>query len=269
MLDRSHKGQGGWFEQLRQYLRAMYEGDTRTAHRFRYSLLVFDLATILFIVSTSFLHRTTIVEAFDILFGIMILADFVARLIVSHNRMRDLLHPATWADAIAILSFLAPLASEGAGFLRVLRTLRLLHTYRLLARLRVDSPWFRRNEELTLAIVHLAVFLFVMTGLVYETQHWTNPQIRNYVDALYFTVTALTTTGFGDITLQGTTGRLISVVIMIFGVTLFLRLLRTLLQPHKVRFACPACGLQRHDVDAVRCKACGTVLNIPDEGTIV
>ena len=43
-----------------------------------------------------------------------------------------------------------------------------------------------------------------MTGFVYETQHGRNPEIGNYVDALYFTVTALTTTGFGDITLQGT-----------------------------------------------------------------
>jgi voltage-gated potassium channel len=99
----------------------------------------------------------------------------------------------------------------------------------------------------------------------YEAQHWSNRQIRNYVDALYFTVTALTTTGFDDITLPGTVGRLISVVIMIFGVTLFL-LVRALLQPQKVRFACPCCGLQRHDFDAVHCKACGTILNLPDEG---
>ena len=141
--------------------------------------------------------------------------------------------------------------------------------YQLLARLRADSAWFRSNEEITITIVHLTVFLFVMTGIVYETQHWTNPQIRNYVDALYFTVTALTTTGFGDITLQGSLGRLISIVIMIFGVTLFLRLVRALLQPHKVRFGCPACGLQRHDIDAVHCKACGKLLNIPDEGAVM
>jgi voltage-gated potassium channel len=56
---------------------------------------------------------------------------------------------------VAIVSFLAPLAGEGAGFLRVLRTLRLLHTYQLLARLRADSAWFRRNEELAITIVHL------------------------------------------------------------------------------------------------------------------
>ena len=44
------------------------------------------------------------------------------------------------------------------------------------------------------------------------------------------------------------------------------RLLQALIRPHKVRHACPACGLQRHDVDAVHCKACGKLLNIPDEG---
>src|SRR6516164_2819425 len=108
--------------------------------------------------------------------------------------------------------------------------------------------------------------MFVMTGIVYATQSSHNKQIANYADALYFTVTAPTTTGFGDVTLPGTTGRLITVVIMIFGVTLFLNLAKALLAPSKVRFPCPICGLRRLDSDAVHCKACGTVLNIPDEG---
>jgi voltage-gated potassium channel len=251
------------------YLRFLYEAEHPTAHRFRYGLLAFDMLTVLFIVSTSFVARTPLIAVLDVLLGLLILADFVARLMISKRRIADLCQPSTWADIVAIVSFLAaPFVGEGAAFLRVLRTLRLLHTYQLLARLRADSGWFRRNEEITLSIVHLAVFLFVMTAIVYETQYWRNPEIRNYIDALYFTVTALTTTGFGDITLPGTTGRLISVVIMIFGVTLFLRLVRALLQPQKVRFPCPRCGLQRHDFDAVHCKACGTILNIPDEGAL-
>ena len=174
----------------------------------------------------------------------------------------------TWVDLAAVVSFLAPVTGEGAAFLRILRTLRLLHTYQLLARLRADSPFFCRHEEVIVAATNLCVFIFVMTGIVYETQHWTNPHIGNYADALYFTVTVLTTTGFGDITLPGTTGRMISVVIMICGVTLFLRLAQILLRPNKVHFPCPACGLQRHEPDAVHCKACGIVLNIPDEGDI-
>jgi voltage-gated potassium channel len=251
---------------LRDRLRLLYHGRSLAAHRFRYALLAFDILTILFIVGTSFIPRTPLVEYLDLIFGVIILVDFCARIWVSSHPAREFAYPATWADMVAIFSFLAPIVGEGFGFLRILRTLRLLHTYQLVARLRSDSTFFRRNEEAITAVINLIVFIFIMTGIVYETQHWRNPAIANYVDALYFTVTALTTTGFGDITLQGSLGRLIAVVIMIFGVTLFLRLLQTLLRPQKVRFPCPGCGLQRHEADAVYCKACGTALNIPDEG---
>ena len=251
---------------LQSRLRHLYEGQTADASRFRYGLLAFDLVTILFIVGTSFLPRNELLEWLDAIFGIVILADFCARMAISRKPLREWLHPATWADVAAIVSFLAPLIGEGAGFLRILRTLRLLHSYRLLARLRNDFTYFRAHEEVIVATANLAVFLFVMTAFVYETQHASNPQIANYADALYFTVTALTTTGFGDITLPGTLGRLISVVIMIFGVTLFFALARAVLRPNKVRYPCPKCGLTRHEPDAVHCKSCGEILNIPDEG---
>jgi voltage-gated potassium channel len=253
-------------DSLRERLRLLYHGRSLTAQRFRYGLIAFDILTVVFIIGTSFVPREPWIEYLDLIFGVVILVDFCARIWVSPHPLREFAHPATWADMVAIFSFLAPIVGEGLGFLRILRTLRLLHTYQVVARLREDSSFFRRNEEAITAVINLIVFVFIMTGIVYETQHWRNPAIANYVDALYFTVTALTTTGFGDITLQGSLGRLIAVVIMIFGVTLFLRLLQTLLRPQKVRFACPECGLQRHEVDAVYCKACGTKLNIPDEG---
>jgi voltage-gated potassium channel len=234
--------------------------------RFRYGLLAFDIGTISFIVLSSFVPRTIATEALDVVFGLLILADFSSRLLISRNRLRELANPVTWADAVAIISFLAPLTGEAAAFLRILRTLRLLHTYQLLVRLRRDFAFFRHHEDVILATAHLAIFIFIMTGIVYETQHRRNPEISNYVDALYFTVSSLTTTGYGDIVLSGSLGRFLSVLIMIFGVTLFFRLARAVLQPNKVRFRCPVCGLGRHDIDAVHCKACGTVLNIPDEG---
>jgi len=253
-----------WVEKLR----FLYESDAHEAHRFRYGLLVFDVATIVFIIVSSFLPRYRAMEWIDVIIGLLVLSDFLARIAISRNRLRDLAHPVTFADIASIVSFLAPVVGEGIGFLRILRTVRFLRTYQLLSRLRQDSTFFRCNEDLIIASVNLGVFIFVMTGFVYETQHWSNDQIGNYVDALYFTIAALTTTGFGDITLAGTLGHLISVVIMIFGVTLFLRLLQVLLRPNKVRHPCPVCGLQRHDRDAVHCKACGTILDIPDEGSI-
>ncbi|TNC71693.1 potassium channel family protein [Rubellimicrobium roseum] len=246
-------------------MRELYEGHSDRAQRFRTWLLAFDIATVVFIVATSFSERGVSVEIVDAVLGVVILLDLLARLAISRNRPREFLRLSTWTDIVAIVSFLAPLTGEAGGFLRVLRTLRILHTYTLLNDIRDPHHPISRNEEVILAVANLGVFIFVMTAIVYETQHRTNPEIGNYADALYFTVTALTTTGFGDITLPGTTGRMLTVLIMIFGVTLFLRLAQVLFRPSKVRFGCPTCGLLRHDPDAVHCKACGTLLNIPND----
>ena len=109
------------------------------------------------------------------MFGLIILADFGARLFISRHRLRDLLNPPTWADIAAIVPSSRRWSGEAAGFLRILRTLRLLRSYQLLARLRADFKSFRRHEEIIIAVANFAVFLFVMTGFVYETQHASNP----------------------------------------------------------------------------------------------
>ncbi|MBL6458115.1 two pore domain potassium channel family protein [Belnapia sp. T6] len=254
-------------DRLRVALRRLYRAEVPEARRFRYALLGLDLVSIGWIVTASFLPLSTLVLAVDVGLGLVLLAEFATRIGASARPWRNLMRPLELADLLGILSLLlAPLLHGALGFLRVLRTLRLLHSVRLIASLRSDLPFFRQNEEAALAAAQLGVFIFVMTGVVFETQHRGNPHITNYSDALYFTVTTLTTTGFGDITLQGPLGRLLSVVIMLAGVTLFLRLAQTLFRPNKVRFSCPDCGLQRHEPDAVHCKACGILLNIPNEG---
>ncbi len=247
-------------------MRLVYESDAPWARRARDAMLTFDLAVLAFVVLTSFMQPTAWVETVDAVLGLVLLVEFTANLVASRDVRRDLLRPWTWMDAVAIASFLAPVSGEALGFLRALRLMRILRIFRVLDRLREVSPAFRRNEEAAIAATNLLVFVFVMTGLVYATQHRSNPHITNYLDALYFTITSLTTTGFGDITLPGTVGRLLSVIIMFAGVTLFLKLAQAMFRPSKVRFECPTCGLMRHEPDAVHCKACGVVLRIPNEG---
>ena len=105
-----------------------------------------------------------------------------------------------------------------------------------------------------------------MTALVFVLQAGSNAGITDYVDALYFTVATLTTTGFGDIVLSGPMGKLLSVFIMLIGVALFLRLAGAIFRPTKVKYTCPECGLNRHDIDAVHCKHCGEGLKIETSG---
>src|SRR6188474_3675954 len=107
------------FDSFRRSIRDLYEGATETGVRFRYALLAFDIVTVLFIIATSFLPSNEITEALDVLFGVIILADFAARLLASRHRLREFTRFSTWTDIIAIVSFLAPLAGEAGGFLRI------------------------------------------------------------------------------------------------------------------------------------------------------
>ncbi len=250
----------------RVFIRWLYEGKGKVGDRFRYLLLAFDLLTVLWLVASSFLPRGTHSTAIGVAIGLIFLADLLARLSVSRRRFKDLVSFWGIADILVIVSLLVPIWGEGLAFLRVLRLYRVFHSPQTLDQLRQDVPGFGPHETTIRAALNLLIFIFAMTSLVYQTQSGVNEKIANYVDALYFTVTTLSTTGFGDITLVGNGGKLLSVAIMIFGISLFLRLIQVVLRPAKAQFPCPTCGLSRHDHDAVHCKACGTVLNIPDDG---
>ena len=251
---------------LREKFRDLYFGDGREARRFRYGLVGFDLATIaVFLVAPFGGHQPWMI-ALDLVIGILLSIEFMARLWVERRPLRHLFSITTAADLIVIASLLLPVFLENFAVLRIARALRLLRSYHLLRDLRRDSAWFRQHEDIIQRTVNLGVFIFIVTSVVYVTQHHINPQISNYVDALYFTITTLTTTGFGDITLKSPGGRLLAVIIMVVGVGLFLRLLQAIFRPNKVRFECPSCALLVHDLDAVHCKHCGIVLQIPNEG---
>lgn len=251
---------------LHDRLKRLYDGNSRAASKFRFGLLAFDLITISYFIITSMVQSTPWILYSDVAIGTVLLTDFIARVWIARQRFRHLMSVASIVDVIVIVTLLLPLIAENLAFLRVVRALRLLRSYRVLKDLRHQFPYFAKHEDIIQSVVNLVVFIFLITALVFIMQVRVNADISNYVDALYFTVSTLTTTGFGDITLHGTPGHLLSIVIMVVGVGLFLRLVQTIFHPTKVRHACPNCGLIRHDPDAIHCKHCGIVLNIETEG---
>lgn len=253
-------------QRLHRRIDRLYNGESRSSNNFRWALLGFDGITILYFVIASFFHHTDDFHVVEEIIGIIYLLEFAARLFISKTRIRDILHPAGLADLIVIGSLLTPTLVENFSFLRVLRALRLLRSYHMFKNLRKQSDFVRLHEDVIFSVVNLLVFIFVITAVVYVSQVGRNPAITDYVDALYFTIATLTTTGFGDITLVGTGGHILAVLIMIFGISLFIRLVQTIFRPGKVRHKCPVCGLTRHDADAVHCKHCGEVLHITTDG---
>ncbi|MEX0969660.1 MAG: ion channel [Paracoccaceae bacterium] len=253
--------------QLRDRVNDLYHGRSRAGLRFRLIMLSFDLIIIGSYVVTSALGLSRSFPPLDLLLAAILVADLSARWLIATSA-RDFLwrNPFNWADMVVILSLILPVVFGDFAFLRVLRALRVARSYRVLQELRNDSRFFKRNEEVIQRGVNLTVFIFIVSGLVHALQKGINPGISTWLDALYFTMAALTTTGFGDIVLVGTSGRWLSITILIVGVGLFLHLLQSLFQPRKVRQKCKNCGLLLHDTDAIHCKHCGAEMNIETEG---
>ena len=265
-MAQTQESPAGFWQRLHKTIDHLYNGTSKRSRNFRWGLLVFDAVAIIYFVIASFLHHIDDLHIVEEGIGIAYLLEFAARLFISNSRIRDIFHPVGLADLIVIASLLAPALAENYSFLRVVRALRLLRSYHMLKTLRKQSKFVRSHEDVIFSVVNLLVFIFVITAVVYVSQVGVNPAIKDYVDALYFTIATLTTTGFGDVTLIGTSGRILAVLIMIFGISLFLRLIQTIFRPGKVRYECPTCGLKRHDNDAVHCKHCGQVLHISTEG---
>lgn len=251
---------------LTGFCRELYYGLTPRALRARTLMLLADVVIIVYFVATTFVPLEGWIIAIDMVIGVVLVADFLGRMLAHADRVGFVVRPISLVDLLVIVSLFVPAMIGNFAFLRVIRALRLLRSYVVSQQLRVQSPFFARNEDVIFSALNLIVFIFVITAAVFVLQVRVNEDIGNYVDALYFTVTTLTTTGFGDIILVGSTGRLLSVIIMIVGVALFIRLVQTMFLPSKVRHECPGCGLTRHDPDAVHCKHCGQLIHIRTEG---
>ncbi|MFC3080136.1 potassium channel family protein [Phenylobacterium terrae] len=249
---------------LRIRLSHLYHGHTPQAVRFRLAVIGVDLALIAFFIAAPFLRKTPAFLVVDYLVAFILAVDLGARALAARKASEWIRRPIVWVDIFVLLTLLFPQWLFNLAFLRVLRIWTLFNSdffWDTVGR-RYDDTRF---EEIIRTLAGLVTFVFVATGFVYTSFIGQGAGIAGYLDALYFTVTSLTTTGYGDITLPGSWGKVLSIAIMVSGIGFFARLATSLFRPGKVRFRCPTCGLLRHEPDAVHCKACGTLLNIPND----
>ncbi|OBZ94476.1 ion transporter [Pararhizobium polonicum] len=266
MAEQTHRQKSGEtkLNALRERLRALYLGTSRKAIQFQVAMAVVDLAIIIFFLLGPYFSAGRTYLIIDYAIAALIAFELGARVLIASNLRRWLTRPMTWVDIAILATLLFPAQFSNFAFLRAFRiwSLGQSKVFTLLIKRAGYGEW----EDVIRACINFLTFLFLVTGFVYTAFFYHQAGVEGFVDALYFTVATITTTGFGDITLPGTLGKLTSIVTMIFGISLFVRLAQAIVRPHKVVFPCPQCGLQRHDADAVHCKACGHILNIPDEG---
>jgi len=253
-------------QRLRSRVRALYFGHTQTAIRFQGLLLVLDLLIIGFFIGSQFIEKQPWFLIADAAIAVFLALDLWARLFAFGTLRRWLKYPTTWIDLVVLATLLLPTVLHNWGFLRILRLWTLVRSERfwnVVARGKWDDTYI---EDLTRAVVTLFVFIFMAAGLTQALFLYDHPKLNNFVDAMYFVVTSLTTTGYGDITIDTAGGRLFAIVLMIAGISLFFGIAQKVFAPQQKIVRCEECGLDRHELDARYCRGCGRELIAPLQG---
>ncbi|HJM54870.1 MAG TPA: ion transporter [Poseidonia sp.] len=174
-------------------------------------------------------------------------------------------------DLIAILPTYLSLIIPGAQSLLVLRAMRLLRMFRVLKL----SRYIDEGEVLIQAIsqsrTRIIIFLFTVTilgfisgAMMYLLEGPTNG-FTSIPQSVYWSLTTITGTGYGDTVPSTPMGKFLAVAIMVLGYSLIIVptgiVSSELIKLGEVdRRACNSCSKEGHDKNAKHCKFCGETL---------
>jgi voltage-gated potassium channel len=188
---------------------------------FQLIILVLSLVVLGALVADTFFHVppeiSRILQTVDLIVCIVFLIDFVLRFRRAHSKLAFMKWG--WIDLLASVPSVSAL--RWGRIVRLLRILRLLRGLRSLHR--VLDMLFEHRTRGGVASVALTMFLFITFSSVaiLICERAPNSNIKNAEDAVWWSVTTITTVGYGDKFPVTTGGRLIAMFLMIAGVGLF------------------------------------------------
>ncbi len=215
-----------------------------------------------------FFPGNTFLRLAELSFGFLFVVELGFQYLIACQMHRKWFNALFIMDVLSILAIFLRFVIADNEFLHIFSAIRILRSYRTLDEFFEVNAKLLRHKNLIVSLVNLLVFIFASTSLVFALQQERNPDINTYVDALYYTVSTLTTTGFGDITTVGQDGKILTTIIMIFGVSIFFKIAMSVFRPRKVHYPCKHCGLMFHESDASHCKHCGQVVHIKNIGEV-
>jgi voltage-gated potassium channel len=128
-------------------------------------------------------------------------------------------------DLLAIVPFFFPVSSD-LRFVRIFRLIRFLRFFKLgryLNASRIISRVFKsKKEELVLCLIITFCLIIVASSAMYFIEHDRQPdKFSSIPETMWWSVTTLTTVGYGDVYPVTTLGRILTACISIFGIGMF------------------------------------------------
>ena len=196
-------------------------GSAERVGPFQFALLIFSILTLVAIAADTFFNLdpeiSRILQGVDLIVCAVFFVDFLVRFRRAESKARFM--RMGWIDLLACIPNVDAL--RFGRFVRIFRVLRLLSGVRSLQRLL--RMLFAQRTRGGVASVAVTMFLLVVFSsiaiLLCEKGDGTN--IKTAGDAVWWSVTTVSTVGYGDrypVTLEG---RVLAMTLMIAGVGLF------------------------------------------------
>jgi voltage-gated potassium channel len=198
--------------------------------------------------------------------------EYVLRLVAVDRPWRYTVSFFGIVDLLSIVpTYLALVVPDTQSFM-VIRAIRLLRVFRILKAAQFLSEAQLLTTALRASRRKITVFLsgivttVLITGALMYVIEGEEHGFSSIPRSMYWAIVTMTTVGYGDIAPRTPLGQLVASCLMILGYAIIAVPtgivsveLANAGRPVS-RQACPACGVEGHDVDASHCKYCGAHL---------
>jgi voltage-gated potassium channel len=183
------------------------------------------IALLLYILPLS-QNQIVAIYIFDLIVVVILAADFIGRMKKSKQGVKFIVK--NWYEIPAMLPLLLFTAIETQPFVgAAVRSLRFIRLFRLLRLLRLANlfrtvKYLKTSGFIYLLVISAAAVIFGAFG-IYEVEKGNNgATIESYDDALWFAITTVTISGFGDVYPVTIEGKIIAGVLIFIGLAVLL-----------------------------------------------
>lgn len=267
-------------ESIREKLHTIiFESETPAGRAFDLTLIVAIIGSIIAVILESEpsvkAEYGSLLYTIEWAFTILFLVEYFLRIYAVKNPLRYIFSFFGLIDLASCLPTLLSFMLPGAQSFLVIRSLRLLRIFRILKLGNYFSEGLVIMNALKASRAKIFVFFFTVVLIVIiagATMHFIEGPESGFVSistGMYWAVVTLTTVGYGDIAPASTLGRFLASGLMILGYAIIAvptGIITSELTRKDSRNlyneACPGCGAQGHEPDALYCHRCGTALEL-------
>ncbi len=215
----------------------------------------------------------TLLYALEWFFTLLFTVEYVLRILSVRQPLKYIVSFFGIVDLLAIIPTYVSIFIPGSQYLLSIRVLRLLRVFRVfklsayLGEAQVIMQALRASRR------KISVFLFAVAAIVVtigSTMYVVEGEKNGFTNiptSIYWSIVTLTTVGYGDLSPQTPLGKILASLVMIMGYGIIAvptgivtaELSRSGRREVSTQ-ACPSCGSEGHDPDAIHCKYCGVQL---------